>query len=144
MVNGGGADLVLACCCVTSKRVLSCFDTTPTARKPAHANPAPIPDRCVNDEAIQSVESATAACFGLAAAAACCGCTCMECRCFCDSGCSLDDGEAEENPHLGSRSARSHRSASVAPTGVGGPHIRSDLARCAPHPRAGRALALPE
>jgi hypothetical protein len=47
------------------------------------------------------------------------------------------DGEAEENPHLGFRSARSRRSASVAPTGAGGPHGRSDLARCAPRPRAG-------
>jgi hypothetical protein len=92
MVNGGGTDLVLACCCATSKRVLSCSDTTPTARKPAHASPAPIPDRRVNDEAIQSVESATPACFGLAAAAACCGCACTECRCFCGSGCSLDGG----------------------------------------------------
>jgi hypothetical protein len=67
------------------------------------------------------VESATPACFGLAAAAACCGCACTECHCFCGSGCSLDDGEAEENPYLGSRSARSRRSASVAPTGAGGP-----------------------
>jgi hypothetical protein len=43
----------------------------------------------------------------------------------------------EENPHLGSRSARSRRSASVEPTGAGSPHDHSDLARCAPHPRAG-------
>lgn len=47
------------------------------------------------------------------------------------------DGEAEETLHLGSRSARIRRSASVAPTGTAGPHGRSDLARRAPRPRAG-------
>lgn len=46
------------------------------------------------------------------------------------------DGEAEETPHLGSRSAHSRRSASMAPTGAGGPHGRSDLARRAPRPCA--------
>lgn len=35
-----------------------CSERTPTARKPAHARPAPSPNLLVNDEAIQSVESA--------------------------------------------------------------------------------------
>jgi hypothetical protein len=85
-----GTDLVLACCCATSKRVLSCSDTTPTARKPAHASPAPIPNRRVSDEATQSVESAPPARFGLAVA--CCGCACTDCCCVCACGCSLDGG----------------------------------------------------
>lgn len=50
--------LVLASCCETSKRVLICSETTPTARKPTHARPAPMPNRLVRVEAIQSVDSA--------------------------------------------------------------------------------------
>uniref|UniRef100_A0A9I9EMG2 Uncharacterized protein n=1 Tax=Cucumis melo TaxID=3656 RepID=A0A9I9EMG2_CUCME len=38
-------------------RVLICSETTPTARKAAHARPAPSPNRLVKVEAIQSVES---------------------------------------------------------------------------------------
>lgn len=38
-------------------RVLICSETTPTARKAAHARPAPSPNRLVNVEAIQSVLS---------------------------------------------------------------------------------------
>jgi hypothetical protein len=68
-----GTDLVLACCCATSKRVLSCSDTTPTARNPAHASPAPMPNRRVSDDATQSVESAPPTRFGLACG--CCACT---------------------------------------------------------------------
>lgn len=34
-----------------------CSETTPTARKAAHARPAPSPNRLVKVEAIQSVES---------------------------------------------------------------------------------------
>jgi hypothetical protein len=51
-------DLVLACCCATSKRVLSCSDTTPKSRNPTHASPAPMPNRRVSDDATQSVEYA--------------------------------------------------------------------------------------
>lgn len=86
-----GTDLVLACCWATSKRVLSCSDTTPKARKPTHASPAPIPNRRVSDDATQSVESAEppAARFagrGLAGAASC-ACACIGC-CCCGGGCS--------------------------------------------------------
>lgn len=50
--------LVLASCWETSRRVLTCSETTPTARKVAQARPAPSPNRLVKVEAIQSVESA--------------------------------------------------------------------------------------
>lgn len=49
--------LVLDCCWKTSRRVLICSETTPAARKPAQARPAPRPKRRVRVEAIQSVES---------------------------------------------------------------------------------------
>lgn len=49
---------MFSCCCETSKRVLICSETTPTARKPAHARPAPMPNLLVKVEAIQSVDSA--------------------------------------------------------------------------------------
>lgn len=49
--------LVLACCWETSKRVLICSETTPNARKPTQASPAPSPNLLVNEVAIQSVES---------------------------------------------------------------------------------------
>lgn len=42
---------------MTSRRVLICSETTPAARKPAQARPAPRPKRRVRVEAIQSVES---------------------------------------------------------------------------------------
>ena len=51
-------DLVFASCWETSRRVLICSETTPTARKAAHASPAPRPNLLVKEEAIQSVESA--------------------------------------------------------------------------------------
>lgn len=50
-------DLVFASCWETSRRVLICSEITPTARKAAHARPAPRPNRLVNVEAIQSVVS---------------------------------------------------------------------------------------
>lgn len=58
MEEGDLTDLVLASCCATSKRVLSCSETTPKARNPTHASPAPMPNRRVSDVATQSVESA--------------------------------------------------------------------------------------
>lgn len=56
----------------TSNRVLICSETTPTARKATHARPAPMPNRLVKAEAIQSVDSAVVltAGFGSAALAA--------------------------------------------------------------------------
>lgn len=47
-------------CWDTSRRVLICSETTPKARKPAQASPAPRPNLLVKEEAIQSVESAEA------------------------------------------------------------------------------------
>lgn len=49
--------LVLDSCCETSRRVFICSETTPNARKPTHARPAPRPNRLVKEVAIQSVES---------------------------------------------------------------------------------------
>lgn len=49
--------LVFASCSETSMRVLICSEMTPTARKAAHARPAPRPKRLVKEEAIQSVVS---------------------------------------------------------------------------------------
>ena len=50
-------NLVSASCWETSMRVLICSEITPTARKAAHARPAPSPKRLVKEEAIQSVVS---------------------------------------------------------------------------------------
>lgn len=50
-------NLVLASCWETSRRVLICSETTPTARKATQARPAPSPNLLVNDVATQSVES---------------------------------------------------------------------------------------
>lgn len=50
--------LVFVSCWDTSRRVLICSETTPKARKPAQASPAPRPNLLVKEEAIQSVDSA--------------------------------------------------------------------------------------
>lgn len=74
-------DLVLASCCATSKRVLSCSETTPKARNPTHASPAPMPNRRVSDVATQSVESAPDAAAAGARLGLACGWACMGCCC---------------------------------------------------------------
>lgn len=56
----GGVYLVSASCWEASRRVLICSETTPTARKPAQARPAPRPNLLLREEAIQSVDSAAA------------------------------------------------------------------------------------
>lgn len=53
----------------TSNRVLICSETTPTARKATHARPAPMPNRLVKAEAIQSVDSAVVLTPGFCSAA---------------------------------------------------------------------------
>lgn len=94
--------LVLASCWETSRRVFICSEITPTARKPAHARPAPSPNLLVKLEAIQSVLSTVAGlarfcCCTLAAGAGCSDEAVLSCGdgvgdCGCDGWFDEDGG----------------------------------------------------
>jgi hypothetical protein len=74
-------------------RVLICSETTPTARKAAHARPAPRPNRLVNVEAIQSVVSPLVAELPAGLAGFCC-CTLTEAgSCGCSDELLLSCGD---------------------------------------------------